>query len=119
MSRVLVVDDNRDLADNLVEIFEAEGHEVKVAYCGEHALRRAVGFSYNAALVDIRMPDMDGVSLVYRLMRMHPRSHYLFMTGASRDRTLAEAAAVSQRAVLAKPVDIERVLRILAAAASN
>jgi YD repeat-containing protein len=116
MSRVLVVDDNRDLADNLVEVLDAEGHEARAAYDAQQALACAQGFEFDAALVDIRMPDMDGVALVHRLMRDHPRSCYLFMTGYSSEPTLAEATAVSQRAVLGKPLDIPRLLRLVVAA---
>jgi len=116
MSRVLVVDDNRDLADNLVEVLDAEGHEARAAYDAQHALQCAEQFAFDAALVDIRMPGMDGVALVHHLMRGHPRSSYMFMTGYSSEPTLAEAAAVSQRAVLGKPLDIPRLLRLVVAA---
>jgi CheY-like chemotaxis protein len=118
MSRVLIVDDNRDLADDLAEILEGEGHEARVAYGGPEALEVATAFAFDAALVDIRMPDMDGVALVQRLMSSRPTSSYMFMTGFSSDRSLSEATAISQRAVLYKPLDIDRVLRLVAASAS-
>lgn len=119
MSKVLVIDDNTELADNLAEILEAEGHEVQAAYGAQEAIERAASFPFDAALVDIRMPSMDGVTLVHHLMRERPTSSYLFMTGYSKDRTLSEAEAISQRAVLSKPVDIARVLRLVGAAASS
>jgi len=119
MSKVLIIEDNTELADNLAEILEAEGHEVQAAYGAEDALARAATFPFDAALVDIRMPSMDGVTLVHHLMRERPRSNYLFMTGYSKDRTLSEAEAISQQAVLSKPVDIARVLRLVGAVVSS
>ena len=115
MCRVLIVDDNRDLADDLAEIFRGEGHLSTVAYSGADALARADDSDFDVALVDICMPDMGGVALVHRLMRDRPDSSYLFMTGYAGDRTLSEAAAISQGAVLYKPLDIERVLRLVSA----
>jgi DNA-binding NtrC family response regulator len=115
MSKVLIVDDNRGLADDLAEILQTEGHQTDVAYGGHAALERAAVFDFDAALVDIRMPDMDGVALVHRLMCARPRSSYWFMTGDSSERSLSEAAAISQQAVLFKPLDISRVLRLVAA----
>lgn len=116
MCRVLVVDDNRDLADDLAEILAAEGHQVQTAYGGQHALDTAASYDFDTALVDIRMPDMDGVALVNHLMKTHPSQRYLFMTAFSESRTLSEALAISSQAVLEKPLDIGRVCRLVSAA---
>ncbi|MDD9937737.1 MAG: response regulator [Myxococcales bacterium] len=116
MGKVLVVDDNKELANDLVEILTAEGHQARAAYGGQHALETAEQYEYDAALVDIRMPDMDGVALVGKLMKTHPTQAYLFMTAYSESRTLSEAMALSTRAVLEKPLDIARVCRLVSAA---
>ncbi|MDH5672705.1 MAG: response regulator [Myxococcales bacterium] len=116
MPRVLVVDDNVELAEDLVEILTGEGHQALAAFGGREALSRAAEYDYDAALVDIRMPDMDGVALVGRLMRERPDRSYFFMTGHSSDRSISEAMALSQGAVLEKPLDIDRMLRLIAAA---
>ncbi len=119
MSRVLVVDDNRELADDLAEILGGAGHQARAVYGGAAALQLSRNFDFDVALVDIRMPDMDGVTLVQHLMNVRPNAHYLFMTGDSSDRTLSEAAAMGQRAVLLKPLDIDRLLRLVAACGRN
>lgn len=116
MARVLVVDDNRELADDVVEILTAEGHEAKAVYDGQQALELA-GYDYDTALVDIRMPHMDGVTLVKHLMRRHPERTYLFMTAFSGASTMLEALAMSQDAVLDKPLDFSRLLRLVHASA--
>jgi CheY-like chemotaxis protein len=113
MARVLVVDDNRDLADNLVEILSAEGHEAVAEYGGKGALLRANGFPFDAALIDIRMPDMNGVTLTRRLMRDRPDVTYLLMTAYADMKTTEEAIALGQRAVLDKPLDIELLRRLI------
>jgi DNA-binding response OmpR family regulator len=117
MARVLVVDDNRELADDLVEILAAEGHEARAAYDGEQAIHAAREYDYDAALVDIRMPRMDGVTLVKHLMHDHPRRTHLFMTAFADASTMVEALAMSSDAVLDKPLDFPRLLRLVNAAA--
>lgn len=111
--RVLVVDDNRDFADNLVEVLDLEGHQAVAAYSGTDALQRVEGFDYDAAVVDIRMPDMSGVALVRRLMRERADRRYILMTAYSHADTVAEAMAISQHAVLDKPLDMPRLLRLV------
>jgi CheY-like chemotaxis protein len=119
MARILVVDDNKELADDVVEILTAEGHDAKAAYDGEQALDVARGYAYDAALVDIRMPRMDGVTLVKHLMGRHPERTYLFMTAFAGANTMVEALAMSQDAVLDKPLDFPRLLRLVDAAAPS
>lgn len=114
MRRVFVVDDNEPLVEDLVELFESEGHEVVCAYDGDAALLRAHEFAYHVALVDIRMPGIDGITLVRQLLPVRPRARHLFMTGYSNDQALSEAAALSQHAVLDKPLDLDRVLGLIA-----
>jgi CheY-like chemotaxis protein len=116
VARVLVVDDNRDLADNVVEILMADGHDAVAEYGGEGALARAQGFPFDAALIDIRMPGMSGVALAKRLMHDHPNQTYLLMTAYADMKTTEEALALGQRAVLDKPLDFELLRRLIPAA---
>lgn len=65
--RVLVVDDNRDAADSLGDLLRLCGAEVQVCYDGETALELTSTFSFDAAVLDIHMPGMDGCELAKRL----------------------------------------------------
>ena len=63
-SRVLIVDDNHDLADNLAELLEDEGYAVETAYSGERALDLASAEVFDTILTDVRMPGISGVDQV-------------------------------------------------------
>lgn len=118
---VLVVDDNRELADNLAEILTDEGHVAFTAYSGEEALAAAETRHFDIVLTDIRMPGMDGVELISQLHKRDPQATYLLMTAHASDGLLASAAELGiAGAVLSKPLVIEDLLaRILGPAGSQ
>ena len=108
--RVLIVDDNHDLADNLAELLEQEGYAVATAYSGEKALVLAETDVFDTVLTDVRMPGISGVDLVKRLRGLNPETSFLLMTAYSSDAVLSEALGAGVRAVLTKPVDIDLLL---------
>ncbi|HFE45641.1 MAG TPA: response regulator, partial [Nannocystis exedens] len=81
--RVLIVDDNHDLADNLAELLEQEGYAVATAYSGEKALVLAETDVFDTVLTDVRMPGISGVDLVKRLRGLNPETSFLLMTAYS------------------------------------
>jgi DNA-binding response OmpR family regulator len=116
--QVLVVDDNRELADNLAEILVDEGHHAVTAYSGEEALAAAANNRFDFVLTDIRMPGMDGVELISKLHERDPSATYLLMTAHASDGLLAAAAELGiAGAVLTKPLAIEKLLELILAPA--
>ena len=113
--RVLVVDDNRDLAENIAEILECEGFETLVAFDPHDALARADGFAFDVAVLDVRMPGMDGVTLFQRLASLRPAAAFVLVTGYTRDERLQHALDAGVRAVLPKPVVVPRLLELVSA----
>ncbi len=66
---LLVVDDDHDLGETLVEILRANGHEVRIAFDGEHGLRLLCERCPDCALLDVEMPVLDGPSMVCKMVR--------------------------------------------------
>lgn len=83
--RALVVDDNRALAEDLGEILDGEGYQVRVFDDPKRALAESTGFDFDYALLDVRMPELDGWSLLNALEREHPRAHFVLMTAYGDD----------------------------------
>jgi CheY-like chemotaxis protein len=94
--RVLVVDDEAEIADLLREILELAGHEVDVADSGESALQRVADVRYDFVLSDMRMPGMDGTMLYEALCKRDPdlAERLAFITG---DTLSPNAAGFLQR----------------------
>ncbi len=112
-SRVLVVDDNRDLAENLAEILAEEGFVTAVAFDPFDALALAGDFAFDAAVIDVRMPGMDGVTLFESLAGRHPGAVFVLVTGFTRDERIRHALEAGVRAVLPKPVPVACLLELV------
>lgn len=113
--RVLVVEDDRDLADSVGDALRLRGHDVMVALTGQAACEVISEFRPDVALVDVRLPDVDGVTLV-GLLRGYQQP--LRVVGFSSPEKSLEASGRRHLfdTWVSKPSDIETIERALAAA---
>ena len=111
--RVLVVDDNHDAAELLAEFLRAFGHEVAVEHHSRGALSRAAAFTPDVCLLDIGLPDMDGLQLARRLRQTLPDAVLVAVTGYGQPQDVRNALAAGFDHHFVKPVDQDRLLRLL------
>jgi len=115
---VLLVDDNVDAAQTLAMLLESAGHRVTVAHDPRDALTRAEGASFDACLLDIGLPGMDGCELARRLRAMPAARHALLIAisgyGQQFDRDAALNGSFDHYFV--KPVDPAELFALLAKA---
>jgi DNA-binding response OmpR family regulator len=112
-ARVLVVDDDHDIAESLAAVIEARGHRVSVAYSGEEAMRLAADRRFDIAFLDIMMPGRNGVESLFDIKRLQPGMTVYMMTGFSVTDLIEQALAGGALGVLHKPVLPEDVLALL------
>ena len=117
--RVLVVDDNVDNAESLAMLLELGGHDTRTAHDGLAALRAAGAFRPDVVLLDLGLPELNGLE-VCRRIRREPWGREMLIAaltgwGQERDRRESEAAGFDVH--LVKPVDLETLTRLLAAPA--
>jgi two-component system response regulator ResD len=72
-ARILVVDDDRGIRESLEAVLKEEGYEVDLAENGQQAIQKSKANYYNLALVDLRLPDMDGLKLLTDMMETVPK----------------------------------------------
>jgi CheY-like chemotaxis protein len=89
--KILIVDDERSVADSLAEIIEAAGYEVRRAYSGPEAVQTVGGFCPDLLLSDVLMPDMNGFELALELRKVCPNCHLLFFSGQAATAQLAQS----------------------------
>jgi signal transduction histidine kinase len=113
--RVLVVDDNLDVATTLRDLLAANGHEVEVAHDGPAALEKARGFRPEVILCDLGLPGMTGFELATRLRRepSGARSRIVAISGYGRESDRARAREVGFDEHLTKPVSEHTLARAL------
>ena len=81
LPKILVVDDERRIADTLGEILEMSGFQVATAYDGWEALEAVVRFHPDYLLSDVLMPRMNGVELAIAIQKMFPSARILLFSG--------------------------------------
>ena len=116
MRSYLVVDDNRDFAENLAEILRDRGDEVAVAANGAEAAALVGARRFDAVLTDMRMPVMGGAELVHEIRRIDPGAAAMVISAHVGDDALEAARREGLLAVLPKPVEVPRLLALLASA---
>ncbi len=116
MRSYLVVDDNRDFAENLAEILRDRGDEVAVAERGPEAVALTGTRRFDAVLADMRMPLMGGAEVVHEIRRRDPAVPAMVITAHAGDDALDAARREGLLAVLSKPVEVKRLLDLLAVA---
>jgi CheY-like chemotaxis protein len=111
--RALIVDDNLPLAENLAEILSGEGYDVLVFDRPEAAMSACEHETFDVALLDMRMPGMDGVELHSVLASRCPHARFVLMTAYTEDTRIAAALSAGVRTVLPKPVPLGPLLEAL------
>jgi two-component system, response regulator PdtaR len=113
MRHYLIVDDNREFAENLAEILQDAGDEVSIAANGQEALDLARTNRFDALLTDMRMPLMGGAELVHEIRRVDPGAAAMVITAHVGDNDLDAARREGLLAVLQKPAPPVRILELL------
>lgn len=107
---ILVVDDDVDTCRNLSDILTDLGYHVDTAHTGEQALELVRKKHYEVALLDLKMPGMDGLTLYREIKKLSAGTVAMIVTAFSGSTTLAEARACGAWQVLSKPIDFPRLL---------
>jgi DNA-binding NtrC family response regulator len=104
--RVLIVDDEHAIADTLTMIFSNAGYTARATYSAEQALPLIAEWNPHLAIIDVRLPGMNGVDLAIRVRAESPLCYTLLFTGDSSVAELLESARQQGHHfdVLAKPV---------------
>lgn len=113
--RVLVVDDNRIVADSLSLVIRGRGFDSRAAYSGESAVQLALAWEPHAAIVDAIMRPMDGVSLAVLLAKQLPACRVLLMSGnPDSGQLLKNSEKLGHNfPFLAKPFDLHSIFEFL------
>jgi CheY-like chemotaxis protein len=113
--RVLIVDDNSDLARSLTWLLEFHGCRVAVAQDGQEGLRKAIGEKPDVILIDISMPGMSGYDVARAIRSSMPYAVFLIAQtayGSPDDRAMALASGFDEH--LIKPAEPGHLIKLIA-----
>ncbi|MDD2554049.1 MAG: sigma-54 dependent transcriptional regulator, partial [Desulfotomaculaceae bacterium] len=111
--QVLVIDDEVEVGTFFRRLLQKKGFSVTVALNGAEATRAIQENSFNAALVDLKLPDTDGLHLLQQIKSHQPSCEVIIMTGYSTTRTAVKAIQLGAFDYLEKPFDDIEELELL------
>jgi two-component system response regulator ResD len=109
-ARILVVDDDEGVRKVLKTILEEERYVVDTSKNGKEAIKKSNAKFYNLALIDIRLPDMEGTKLLTAMKETTPKMVKIMITGNPSLRNAIEAVNKGADAYILKPFDMDNVL---------
>ena len=108
--KILIIDDERSIRNSLKEILGDEGHDVDVAEDGATALKMVDKDKYNAIFCDIKMPGMDGMEVLDKLVSMGIDSAIIMISGHGDIDTAVDCMKKGAFDFIQKPLDLNRIL---------
>jgi len=112
-ARILIVDDDESIREVLTSILTDEGYIVEAVDTGEKAVKATHEKFYNLALIDIRLPDMEGTKLLTKLKDTVPKMRKIIITGYPTLQNAIEAVNKGADAYIIKPIDMEETLKVI------
>lgn len=106
---ILLVDDDPGILETLVDIFDEMGFETTTALTGRDALSKMRDRFFNIALLDIRLPDMQGTELLAQAKDLRPDTQYIMATGNASLPTALDSLNQGAYAYLEKPIELPNV----------
>ena len=106
---ILVVDDEEAIVSSLSSILQDEGYEVSVAKSGAEALKTYMADPPDLMLLDIWMPDMDGLETLRRIREFVPTAQVMVMSGHGSIETAVKAIKLGAYDYIEKPLSLENV----------
>ena len=110
MARVLVVDDAAFMRVRAAKVLEDSGHEVEQAENGLEAVKKYAEWRPDAVLMDITMPEMDGLTALKEIRKLDPGARVAMVTAMGQQAIVMEALKAGARDFVLKPFQPDRVL---------
>jgi len=111
--RILIVDDDESIRKVLAAVLEENGYIIDVAKNGEEAVEKTNRGFYNLALVDIRLPDIEGIKLIAMMKETTPKMRKIIITGFPSLQNAVEALNKGADVYIMKPFDMDKVLQTI------
>jgi DNA-binding NtrC family response regulator len=117
--RLLIADDEEDLVTFLAHRLRKRGLEVTMALSGAEAVSAAAAEKFDVAVVDLKMPDMDGIAVIEQLQKLQPYIEAVMLTGHGSHDSAWEAGRLHAFRYLLKPCEFDELYDIVMTAAQH
>ena len=111
--QILLVDDDVTITSSLSSILQSEGYQTDIAHTGKEAIEKSHMNIYDLAILDIKLPDIEGTSLLTELRETSPKTIKIMTTGYPLLDNAVTSLNKGADAFLMKPVDPEKLLETI------
>jgi len=111
--KLLIVDDEVDFLNSIAQRLEMRGFDVTKAPGGEVALEAAAVGGFDPALLDLKMPGMDGTEVLKTLKQQHKYVEVIMLTGHGSINSAVECTKLGAFSYLSKPYELDKLLEVL------
>jgi DNA-binding NtrC family response regulator len=111
--RILIVDDDQAILKSLGDYLSMKGYAVETAKTGKEAIERSKSQFFNLAVLDIKLPDIEGTELLNRMHETEPRMIKIMLTGFPSMTNAVESLNKRADAYLIKPVEPGKLLKLV------
>jgi DNA-binding NtrC family response regulator len=112
-ARILIIDDDENIRKVLQTILEDEGYFVETADTAKKGIERSEKAFYNLALIDVRLPDMEGIELLSKMRKTKPKMRKIIVTGYPTLQNAISAVNKGADAYVMKPFEVEKILQTI------
>ena len=112
-NRLLIIDDDKSILRLFTRILQKEEYEADTAETGEEAIEKIKNHTYDLALIDVKLPDIDGIELSRRITSTNPNIIKIVITGFASIENGVKALDSGADAYLVKPVKPEELVKII------
>lgn len=109
-AKILIVDDEKGLRIGAKRLLEGEGYEVDTAENGTEGIEKGVSSEYDLAIIDIKMPDVDGIEVLKRIKNAHPSTVCFMATAYASYDTAIESTKLGAYSYIPKPFSPDELL---------
>jgi CheY-like chemotaxis protein len=111
---ILVVDDHPAIRSTMLDVLEEEGFSAEQAVNGEEALEQCLENEYDFVLMDVQMPELNGVEVLAKIReKKQTHSKFIFFSAYSVPELEEQASALGSYAFLRKPIKVEKIISLI------
>ncbi len=118
-NKILIVDDEQRYADMLARRLNLRGLDCEVCYDGQSAIDRYADRPFSLVILDLRLPDLYGTEVLQQMKRCRETTAIVILTGHGTERDREACMQIGAHAFINKPVDIDRLMAIIAQLKEN
>jgi len=112
-AKILIIDDDENIRKSISTVLQEKGYLVDTAENGRAAITKSETAPYNLALIDIRLPDMDGVQLLTAMKQTTPKMVKIIITGYPSLQNAIEAVNKGADGYIVKPIKMDELLTMI------